>query len=248
MQIKGVASFPNCFTAKVSKAGGEAKFGIGLILAPNDPQVAAIQAEFSRVVADSYPNGMPRTADVCWGSYDDFFLGKEYYDPRFKGYWYFKCSSKEDQKPTVVNSALQPVMDPAKLFGGAVVWVHAGMSGYTKGTGGIGGWLNGVMVTDEEPPYGRLDNKPSAEQMFANLPSSHQTHLAAGQPHVAANGAVITAPNMVTAPPAPPAPPVAAKPVLLMKPGEASYEQYIAAGWTDELLIAHGKATKPSFV
>jgi len=250
MQIYGIASFTKAvFTAQVSKAGGEPKFRIGVLIPPTDPQVAAINAEFNRAVADSYPNGMPRNVDVCWGQYDDFFLGKEYYDPRFKGWYYFKCSSPADQKPPVVSfPSLQPVTDPSKVYGGAMVWLNAGISGYTKGSGGIGGWFNGLAVTDDAPTMGRLDNRPSVEQMFGNLPTSHQTHLAAGQPHVAANGSVITAPNMVAAPPAPPAPPVPAKPVLLMKPGEASYEDYINAGWTDELLISHGKATKPSFV
>lgn len=253
MQIYGIASFTKAvFTPQVSKAGGDPKYRIGVLIPPSDPQVATISAEFNRAVADSFPNGMPRNTDVCWGTYDDFFFGKEYYDPRFKGWYYFKCSATADQKPAVVHfPSLQPILDPAKVYGGAMVWVHANMTGYTKGSGGIGGWLNGICVTDEEPKMGRLDNKPSVEQMFANLPGSHQTHLAAGAlpvqapnlQHVAANGAVVTPPG-VTAPP----PPVPAKPVLLMKPGEAAYEAYIAAGWTDDLLIAHGKATRPSFV
>lgn len=252
MQIKGVANFTKAlFAPKRMKdaAGndnGDPKYSFSVILAPNDPQIAVIAAEVNKAAQDTFPNGFPAKGDKCFMSYDEKFKGKDYYNPKFSGFWVFSCSAQEKDKPAVVNESLQPVMDPAQVYGGCVVWLNAGIGGYTKGTGGVGGWLNGVMLTSEEPPYGRLDNKPSVEQMFANLPTSHQTHLAAGQPHVAANGVTITAPGTIAPPPVMAPPP--AKPTLLMKPGEAPYQDYINAGWTDDLLVAHGKATKTSFV
>lgn len=249
MQIKGILSFPTLFQAKQVKdaAGnptGEKKFSCAVLIPPNDPQLQMITAEFNKASLDTFPSGFPAKGDKCFSLYDERYKGKDYYDPRFSGWWVFSCTAKEADKPDVVNEQLQPIIDPGAVFGGAVVWLHAGISGYTKGTGGVGGWLNGVMVTSEEPPMGRLDNKPSVEQMFSNLPVSHQQHLAAGQSHVATNGAVIAAPVALTSPVAPVAP---VKPVLLMKPGLASYEDHIKAGWTDEMLIAQGMATQSNF-
>ena len=272
-QIKGILLFHSAFQAKASKdaAGnptGDPKFSASVLIAPNDPQLSAIQAEVNAASANTFPNGLPRNADLCFGRYEEFFQGKDYYNPKFLGYYVFKCTAKADDRPAVVNSALQPLLDPAALFPGAVVWLSAGISGYVKGTGGVGGWLNGIMVTDEAPPFGRLDNKPSVEQMFANLPQSHQQHLAAGQmpaPHVAANGAVITQPAGLSAPqpgmsaPAPvppvappPAPAAPSAPVLLMtaKANGLTADDFRRSNpaWTDELLIQEGYAVRSSFV
>ena len=257
MQIKGLLSFPTLFTPKQTKdaAGnptGDPKYSCMVLLPAHDPQVPVIQKAVDTASLDTFPNGFPAKGDKCWGLYDDRFRGKDYYDPKFSGWYVFSCTAKAEDRPAVVNESLQPVIDPAAAFGGAVVWVNAGISGYTKGTGGVGGWLNGVMITSEEPPMGRLDNKPSVEAMFANLPTSHQQHLAAGATtfqHTAVNGVQVTGPGTtVVAPPV--ITPVAA-PVtnaLIMKPGLASYVEHKAAGWTDEMLLAQGMATRPSFV
>jgi hypothetical protein len=132
----------------------------------------------------------------------------------------------------------QPIIDPAQVHSGVVAYVAAGISGYTKGKGGIGGWLNGVMVTDEDEPMGRLDGKPTVDQMFASIPGGAAP--AVPTPAVAAPTPPI--------PPAPVAPPVPAVLQMTAKAAGVTYEQYIATpGWTDELLISEGLAIKPSF-
>lgn len=253
MQIYGILSFPTLFQPKQTKdaAGnptGDPKYSCAVLLPPGDPQVAMIHTAVEQAALDTFPSGFPAKGDKCFGLYDDRFRGKDYYDPRFSGWYVFSCTAKQEDKPAVVDPGLLPIMDPAKVFGGAMIWLNANISGYTKGTGGIGGWLNGVMVTDDEPTMGRLDNKPSVEAMFANLPTSHKQHLAAGAAnpannHVAANGARVTPPGQVAPPPTVTAPPS----VLLMKPGLASYQDHKAAGWTDEMLLAQGMAVRPSF-
>jgi len=238
MQIKGILSFPALFQAKTPTGSTEAKFSCAVLIAPNDPQIATINAAIEISSRDTFPSGFPSKGDKCFSQYDERYRGKEYYDPKFSGYWVFSCTAKEADKPAVVNSQLQPVMDPAKVFPGAVVWVNAGISGYTKGTGGIGGWLNGVMITDEEPPMGRLDNKPSVEQMFANVGTPH---------HVSATGVVVHTP-----PPAPLAPPPAplAGPQYVMTAAAngITRDSYIASGWSDALLIQHGYMLPPNGV
>ena len=231
--IKGIASFPAVFTPKIPKGSTEPKFSIAVLIAPGDPQIAVLQAAVEAAKAESFPSGYNGT-DECFGPYDTMFAGKDYYDPKFSGYWVFKCSAKADDRPAVVDENQVRIIDPGAVFPGCVVYVSAGISGYTKGKGGIGGWLNGVMVTAEEPPMGRLDSKPTVDQMFAGVDASAAPVAATAQAPVAA----------VAPPPAAPAP----APTLVMKdPNGPTYESYQEAGWSDQQLIDAGHAIKPSF-
>lgn len=228
--IKGILSFPKILTPKAAKGSNELKYSVSVMIPPTDPQVSSLLAEVEAAKANAFPSGYTGS-DECFLSYDDKYAGKEYYDPRFAGWYVFKCSAKEDSKPAVVDMNHQPIIDPSKVYAGCVAYVNAGISGYTKGTGGIGGWLNGVMITDEEPTMGRLDGKPSVEQMFASVTG--------------------TAPVQAPAPPAPPAPAPAPAPATLIMTDKAAgvtLEQYLATpGWTEEMLIEQGLAIRPSF-
>lgn len=231
--IKGILSFPAIFTPKMAKGASEEKYSCTVLLAPGDPQIAALQAEVDAAKANSFPSGYTG-ADECFGPYDTKYAGKDYYDPRFTGWYVFSCSAKADDRPAVVDVNRQPVIDPSKVFSGMVAYVSAGISGYTKGKGGIGGWLNGVMVTDEEPTMGRLDGKPSVDQMFASAPG--------GSAPQAPSAPVPPAPN------APQAPAEAAEAALVMtdKANGVTLEQYLATpGWTEQMLIDQGLATRP---
>ena len=227
--IKGILSFPALFTPKTPKGGNEPKYGATVLLPPTDPQVALIQAEVQQAKLNGCPNGY-KGKDECFGAYDTMYQGKEYYDPKFSGWFVFKCSAKADDKPSVVDMNRMPIVDPSLAYAGAIVYVSANISYYEKGSGGIGGWLNGVMVTDEAPTMGRLDNKPTVDQMFASI----------------SGGATNVPPVPGVTPPAPPAPP--AQLVMTAAAAGVTYEQYMATpGWTDEMLIAQGLAIKPSF-
>jgi len=254
--IKGIIWFPAVFTAKKAVGADEAKFSITVLIPPNDPQITTLTAEVNAAKANSFPSGY-NGADECFAPYDTKYAGKDYYDPRFTGWYVFSCSAKADDRPSVVDMARMPIVDPGKLVSGMVAYVSAGISGYTKGRGGIGGWLNGVLLTDEEPPMGRLDNKPSVDQMFASVPGGNA--ITPPVPHIAANGATITPPpNLQQAAPAAPTPPVppapvapAAAPVALQMTAAANgvtLEAYLATpGWTEQMLIDQGLAIRPSF-
>jgi hypothetical protein len=231
--IKGILSFPSLFQAKVAKGATEAKFSCTVLLPPTDPQVATLQAEVYAAKANSFPSGYTG-ADECFQPYDTKYAGKDYYDPRFSGWWVFSCTAKEDDRPAVVDINRMPIVDPAKVFSGMVAYVSAGISGYTKGKGGIGGWLNGVIVTDEEPTMGRLDGKPSVDQMFSQVPGG--------------DGSAPAAPAPTPAAPVPPVPNAAPQPAKLQMTAKANgvtLEQYLATpGWTEEMLIEQGLAER----
>ena len=233
--IKGILSFPSLFQAKVAKGATEAKFSCSVLLPPTNPQVATLQAEVEAAKANSFPSGY-NGADECFQPYDTKYAGKDYYDPRFSGWYVFSCSAKENDRPAVVDMNRMPIVDPAKVYSGMIAYVSAGISGYTKGRGGIGGWLNGVLVTDEEPTMGRLDGKPSVDQMFASVPGGDGS----------ASAPTPAAPQ----PPVPPTPPAPAAPATLTMTAAANgmtYQQYVDAGWSDDQMIQAGVAIKPSF-
>lgn len=247
MLIKGVLSFPTLFTPKIARGADQAKYSVTVLLPPNDPQVQQIQAEVDNAKLNGFPSGYTGQ-DECFGPYDTKYAGKDYYDQRFSGWYVFSCTAKQEDKPTVVDLNYTPIIDPGAVFSGMVGYVNANVSAYTKGKGGIGGWLNGVMITTEEPPMGRLDNKPTTEQMFAGVPGAAPVQGAAPAP-----GAPTPQPMAPPQAPAPMAPPPApapqAAPVLQMTAAAqgATYEQMIAAGWTDETMVAQGMAIRPSF-
>lgn len=239
MLVKGILSFPNLFTPKVAKGATDPKYGVTVLLPPNDPQINAIHAEVEAGKLNTFPSGYTGQ-DECFGPYDTKYAGKDYYDPRFSGWYVFSSTAKADDRPSIVDMNYTPIIDPGAVFSGMVGYVNAAISGYTKGKGGVGGWLNGVMLTAEEPPMGRLDNKPSVEQMFAGVQG--------GAPQQAAPPAALMG---QPAPMAPPATPVAAAPAPLQMTAKANgvtLEAYLATpGWTEQMLIDQGLAIRPSF-
>lgn len=239
--VRGIASFPTIFTPKVPKGATEAKYSISLLFPPGDPEAAKVRAEFEPIRNAAYPSGVPRNSDVCFDNYHEKYVGKEYYDPKLKDWWVLSCTATADQKPAVVDMNHQPILDPASVPSGTVVWVNFNMSAYTKGTGGIGGWLNGVMSTGEMGQLGRLDNKPTVDQMFGGVTGGTTPPPAPQQ------AAYTPPPPVPAAPPAPPAPPAPAARIMTAAANGASYESMIAAGWTDALLLQHGMMIAPSF-
>ena len=222
---KGILSFATLFVPKKPKGSEEPKFSSALLFPANDPQVATLLAEVAAAKAATFPNGYTGT-DECFGLYEHKITpDKEYHDPRFKGWYLLSSTAKQDDKPAVVDSNRQPIIDGNKACSGAMVYANVGISGYVKGKGGIGGWLNGIMVTDEPMPFGRLDGKPSVEQMFADAGATSAS------------------------PPASPAPAPAASPaqyVMTAKANGATREAFLSnPAWSDELLIAEGYMLPP---
>jgi len=273
--VKGIASVPQLFQPRVGAAGGDPKFQLTLLLPPTDPQLQTIYQEVQTAIQNGFPQGMRPNQTVCFMPYDEKYRGKDYYDQRFSGWWALSLSAPQDNKPAVVDMNRQPVIDPSMVYSGCVVYASCGISAFTKGNGGIGGWLNGVMVTGEMGDMGRLDGRPTVDQMFSNAPTGGPGLPAApGMPPMP--GAPAPAPNMMappaapgapsfnTAPPAAPgaqtfAPPVApappaapaappaapAGPQMTAKAGGATYESFKKSGWTDEAMIQQGYMLPP---
>ena len=95
--IKGIISFPAVFTPKVAKGASEEKYGCSVLLPPTDPQISVLLAEVEAAKGNSFPSGYTG-ADECFAPYDTKYAGKDYYDPRFTGWYVFSCSAKADER------------------------------------------------------------------------------------------------------------------------------------------------------
>ena len=237
--FKGVVSFPKVFTAAPAKGSDTPKFGITILFPPTDSQVAQIQALQDEASRNGAPSGLSPGAGLCFQPYDTKYQGKDYYDPKFSGWFALSATAVETDKPAVVDMNRNPVIDPSKVYAGCVAYVSLGISYYAKGKTGVGGWLNGVMVTDELPPMGRLDNKPTVDQMFATAGAGGATPPAATPPAVA--------PPPAPSPAAPPAAPAPVRQMTALAAG-ATYDQFIAQGWDDAGLIQSGYMVTPGGV
>ena len=229
-KVKGILSFPNLFQPRAVQQGDDPKYGVTVLIADNDPQLATILALQEQEKQNGFPSGFPDTGKVfCKPSKDA------------PGYHQISGGAKVDQKPHLVGPDLQPIMDQSQVYAGAVAWVQFNTFTYNQPVNkGVSAGLNGVMITGEEGALGRLDGKPTVENMFGDV----------------AGGAAPVAPAPVAPAPVAPVAPVAPAPAPAPAPGlvmtaaanGVSYEQYMTTpGWTDELLIANGLAVQPSF-
>lgn len=233
-----IGSFPVLFTPKAVMQGGkqtgDPRFSLICLIPPNHPQLAELQAAVENVKRTDFPSGLNPRAEVCLQPYDHKFQGKEYYDSRCSGYWVLSANAKAESRPYVgtidATGNPSPVMDPGKAWSGQLMHVHVGFFSYKIGDSGIGCGLNGVILTEQEGPLGRLDNKPTVDQMFAGLAGTKQPSFVGGAP----------------TPPAPPAPPSAPVMVMTAAANGVTYEAYKAQGWTDDQLIQNGLAVRSS--
>jgi hypothetical protein len=239
-------SYPTLFTPRAATPGDDPKYGVNILIPKGDPQIAqiqaAIQAEITAGLQGKQPSADPICLKDCMVQYPD--------NPQQVGYMELRCSSGASNKPHVVDINRQPVIDPSQVYGGAEGWFSVAVSAYSTPQKGITTYVNGVMLTGQEGALGRLDNKQSADAMFANVGAG----AAPGAPMTAPPVAPMTAPPVAPpaapmAPPAaPPAPPAAPVHQMTPKAAGTTYEQFIAAGWTDELLVQHGMMLPPGGV
>jgi len=235
-------SFPNLFVPRSVDDNSDPKYSVNILIAKNDPALAAIVADIEKCKAEGFPNGFPATAKCCLKD-----CAGEGYAANLAGYMELRTSASENKRPPVVDMTCNPVMDRAQVFAGAEAWFAVGIMSYNKPLyKGVGAYINGVMITGVEGATGRLDGSQSPEQMFAGIGTgTPAAPVAPPAAPVAPPAAPVAPPAAPVAPPAapvaPPAAPVAppAGPQMTVL-ATASYADYIAAGWTDEQLRANG--------
>jgi hypothetical protein len=207
-KVKGILSYPHLFTPRSVNPGDDPKFSASILVRKDDPQVQQIQ-QFMKDGAVQHPDR-----------------------PEMHNYMIISANAKADSKPHVVDAQMNPVMNQADAYAGAIAWAAFNSFVYNQPVNkGVGCGLNGIMLTGEEGELGRLDGKPTVEGMFGDLAQG-------GAPQAPASAPAATA----TPPPAAP------KHQMTDKANGLTREQYHATGWSDEQLIQHGMMVPPGGV
>lgn len=243
LTVRGILSFNDLFVPKAIKTspGSVPKFQAVILFPPNCPEAAKVKAEFDRVALEKYPSSagtLPANAKGCFGKYHDRYYGKDYYNPELAEWFVLSTTAQADDRPHVVDASVQKILNAGHegLVPGSLVDINFNISGYDEGTGGVGGWLNGIMATGQMGQLGRLDNKPSAEQMFGG--GSTQSAPAAGG----------TPPPPSTPGVGAPPPPPSEGPIMTdaAKAAGYTYESLQAAQWTDQQMVDAGYLVPPA--
>lgn len=234
-----------------------ADYFIAVAFAKTDPAWPAYYAELDAEARAAWPNLFPTPGGPCviptfaykvidGDGYDT--LGKSNaLKEGFAGHWIVRFSS--GYAPKVVRPTApgvwSEVTNPGELKRGYFVRVASSIKG-NDNPQKPGLYLNYGLV--EIVAHGaEIITGPSASDAFgapAALPPGASPIPVApvGMPPAPpAPPAPVAPPPAPPAPVAPPPPPPAPVRVMLPAAGGATYESFIAAGWTDETLIAHGK-------
>lgn len=183
--ISGVRfSYCNLFQAKppFNNPQGEPKYSC-TILVPKTNTAAkalidqAIQQAIDAGVAKVWSGVKPPVPAICVHDgdgprpSDGSAFGEE-----CRGCWVFTASSK--QAPFVVDSNVQPIIDPTKVYSGMWGNVNVNFFAYSNaGKKGIGCGLNGVQKTQDGEPLG---GRVTAEEAFGPDTGAPATPGAAG--------------------------------------------------------------------
>jgi hypothetical protein len=214
-----------------------------------------------RVGQQDFPGGQTQRPDFAWKIVDgdsptmnksgriintiEGYAG--HWVCRFQSSYPPKCFSRQ-----IGYAASDQISDPAAIRRGHYITVNGSVTGNGNMTNNPGVYLNLDLISWEG--YGpEITSGPDAAAAFATAPALPVG--VSGAPVVPAPTAApvavpVPAPTAspapyagFMAPPAVPAPPpVSAVPAPMMLPaaGGATYEQMVAAGWTDALLLQHG--------
>lgn len=228
-KVKGILSYPHLFTPRSVNPGDDPKFSASILVRKDDPQVQQIQQIIDTDKANGWPNGFPANGRQFMKD-----GAVQHPDrPEMHSYMIISANAKADSKPHTVDMQMNPVMNQADAYAGAVVWAALNSFVYNQPVNkGVGCGLNGIMLTGEEGELGRLDGKPTVEGMFGDVAQG--------------GGGAPQAPAAPATPP--PAAPSAPKYQMTDKANGLTREQYHAAGWSDEQLVQHGIMLPPGGV
>lgn len=245
LKVKGILSYPHLFQPRAVQQGDEPKYSASILIRKDDPQVAQIQQAVETEKANGFPSGFPANAKCAFK--DGAVAYPE--DPAMHNFYIISANAKADQRPALVDASLQPVVNPSDVYAGAVAWCAINFFSYSKQISkGVGCGLNGVMLTGEEGELGRLDGRPTVEQMFGGVGGAPTAAPQAAAPAPVAPQAPAPAAPVPQPPQPPAAPPAAPQYQMTAAANGVTREAYHAAGWTDELLITNGLMLPPGGV
>jgi hypothetical protein len=174
-------SYPKLFVAKQIKGKGELKYSAAFLIPVNHPKLAELYRVAEEVIAKKYPNGQIPHGFKPLPCYDAATNPKYAVLPDYLNMWVLNTSKKADQgAPEVVDQNMQRVIEPGKVYPGLVVNVAVSVYCYDVDLSkGVTTGIEAIQIVREGP---RLDNKPSADELFQPIAVSGSPGGSAGGP------------------------------------------------------------------
>lgn len=162
-------SYVNIFEPQIPQDGGDPKYSVTLLIPKTDTAtVAKIKAAIAEA-ADNFrkKNG---TASLPANPMSPLHDGDgvkpnsgEPYGPECKGCWVLSASSKETQKPVVVDEFGKEISGPAKVcenpglvYSGCYGRASINFYGYSNRRKGVGAGLLGIKKLHDGEPFGTV--------------------------------------------------------------------------------------------
>lgn len=172
-------SFPNIFEpGKPGDEGGDGKFGAAVLFPPGT-DMTLFQEAWTRTARAAFPNnwtpdGKPVNLHLPFHDQAE----KAYSAKPLAGYTpgavYFSATSKF--KPVVVDTRLQPVTDPSKIYPGVWAFVTMNVYSYKNKKTGVAFGLQQLMVLADDTRLGGGGGDP--KQAFAGVTITAQADVA----------------------------------------------------------------------
>jgi hypothetical protein len=170
LTIEGVTlSYPHLFRAKTINDTGAPKFSAAFLIPESNPQLRELFDLANQVINTKYPNGeLPHNFKglPCYNAADHPKYSKL---EAYKGMWLLNSSKAESQgAPIIVDQQRNKVIDQSLIYPGLVVNVAVSIYTYDHPTSkGVTTGLEAIQIVRDGD---RLDNRPSADELFQPIP------------------------------------------------------------------------------
>ncbi|MBO4938496.1 MAG: DUF2815 family protein [Oscillospiraceae bacterium] len=175
-------SYVNVFQAKppFNNSNGEAKFSVTVLVPKTNTQAKAlidqaIAAAIDMGVTTKWNNVRPPQPAICVHDGDGVRPSDgQAFGEECKGCWVFTASAKADHAPFVVDTQVQPIIDPTQVYSG--MWGNVSVSFFpynSAGKKGIGCGLNGLQkIRDGEPLSARVTAQDAFQPVGLAAPAT----------------------------------------------------------------------------
>lgn len=183
-------SYVNVFQAKPPRnaPNGEPKFSVTILVPKSNIQAKAvidqaIAAAIEAGISAKWNNVRPPQPAICIHDGDGVRPSDgQPFGEECKGCWVFTASAKADRAPFVVDTQVQPIIDPTKVYSG--MWGNVSVSFFAynnAGKKGIGCGLNGLQKTRDDEP---LSAHVTAQDAFQPVSTASPNYGAAIPPQI----------------------------------------------------------------
>lgn len=155
-------SYPHVFKPQAPKQGDKLKYSVTMMFPKNSDLSSLKEAMKQAKIAQwGAKENWPANLESPVNDGDDPKYAK---NEGYKGHWIIKANSNEDQKPSVVDQNIEPIIDQAKFYPGCYARAYLLAYGWEyMGKNGVSFILDHVQKTRDGKAFG---GKKPADQVF----------------------------------------------------------------------------------